>query len=75
MGPTELNTFGTAPNVFLEKCSNTEKQPIQADLLDNTLFVVAVKFVGFFAEMVFLANKRCAFLKSHKSLLIRVKDF
>ena len=34
-----------------------------------------VKIAGFFSEMVFVANKRCAFLKSQKSLLIRVKDF
>jgi hypothetical protein len=67
-------TIPKAPNVFLEKCSNTGKQPIKAYLLvKKTRFLV--KVAGFFSEMVFVANKRCAFLKSQKSLLIRVKDF
>ena len=69
-------TIYEAPNVFLEKCSNTEKQPIKAYwLAKNAISVKIRKIAWFFSEMVFLANKRCAFLKSQKSLLIRVKDF
>ena len=48
-------TIPKAPNVFLEKCSNTEKQPMKAYLLDKkTRFLV--KIAGFFSEMVSVAN-------------------
>lgn len=46
-------TIYEAPNVFLEKCSNTEKQPIKAYLLaKNAIFVEKC--------VVFLGNGICS---------------